>query len=163
PDSNQGMARHAWLDHIEMPPTNLHPMPTSAGDPQRDAENYENDLAKFFHLAAGEFPHFDVILLGLGDDAHTASLFPQTAALQVRDRLITVGEKDGQPRLTFTIPLINHARSVIFLVAGASKQHALSEIFAIQADPNLYPARFIQPQGELWWLLDQEAGNNLNA
>ena len=160
PDSNQGMARHAWLDHIEIPPTNLHPMPTLANDPQRDAENYENELARFFHLAAGEFPHFDVILLGLGDDAHTASLFPHTSALQVCDRLITVGNKDGQPRLTFTIPLINQARNVIFLVAGASKQNALHQIFAPSADPLAYPARFIQPQGNLYWLLDAASGEN---
>ncbi len=158
PDSNQGMARHAWLDHIEIPPTNLHPMPTLAGDPQRDAENYENELARFFHLSAGEFPRFDVILLGLGDDAHTASLFSHTLALQVCDRLITVGNKDGQPRLTFTIPLINQARNVIFLVAGASKQNALHHIFAPSADPHTYPARFIQPQGDLYWLLDAASG-----
>jgi 6-phosphogluconolactonase len=161
PDSNQRMTRHAWLDHIEMPPSNIHPMPTQAGDADRDAEDYENELAKFFHLTAGEFPPFDLILLGLGDDAHTASLFPQTPALKVRDRLITVGDKDGQPRLTFTVSLINQAACVIFLVAGASKQPALAEIFAPEADPFTYPARLIQPQGELIWLLDQAAGENL--
>jgi 6-phosphogluconolactonase len=154
------MARHAWLDQIEIPPTNIHPMPTHARDPHRDAEDYENELAKFFQLAAGEFPSFDLILLGLGDDAHTASLFPHTPALQVRDRLITVGDKDGQPRLTFTVSLINQAYCVIFLVAGASKKPALAEIFASEADPLTYPARLVHPQGELIWLLDQAAGDN---
>jgi 6-phosphogluconolactonase len=101
-------------------------------------------------------------LLGIGDDAHTASLFPHTDALQITDRLVTVGNKDGQPRITFTAPLINHARCVIFLVSGASKQAALAQIFASEADALTYPARLIKPQGELWWLLDEAAGQNLN-
>lgn len=162
PDSNQRMARHAWLDQVDIPAQNLYPMPTRAGDAKVDAQSYENKLAKFFRVAAGDFPAFDVILLGLGDDGHTASLFPQTPALQVCDRLITVGEKDGQPRLTFTVPLINHGRCVIFLVAGASKKPALAEIFAETSDPQTYPARFIHPQGELFWLLDESAGAALN-
>ena len=120
-------------------------------------------MTEFFHLEPGQFPAFDLILLGLGDDGHTASIFPHTDALQICDRLITVGNKDRQPRLTFTIPLINQARSVVFLVAGASKQDALAEIFAPEANANQYPARFIQPQGELIWLLDQAAGENLKA
>ncbi|AGF53276.1 glucose-6-P-dehydrogenase [Synechocystis sp. PCC 6803] len=161
PDSNQRMARLAWLDQVDIPEANIHPMPTAAADPEQDAQTYENELATFFQVEAGHFPAFDLILLGLGDDGHTASLFPHTPALTVGDRLITVGNKDGQPRLTFTIPLINRARSVVFLVAGASKQHALGEIFAPEADPQQYPARFIQPQGELIWLLDQQAGENL--
>jgi len=96
--------------------------------------------------------------LGIGDDAHTASLFPGTAALEVRDALVTVGNKDGQPRITFTVPLINRARCVIFMVAGASKQPALAQIFAPAADEMTYPARLVQPEGELWWLLDAAAG-----
>ncbi|NJN23866.1 MAG: FAD-dependent oxidoreductase, partial [Acaryochloridaceae cyanobacterium RL_2_7] len=73
---------------------------------------------KFFGVKGGEIPHFDIILLGMGDDGHTASLFPHTEVLQVCDRLVAVGSKSGQPRLTFTIPLINHGRCVIFLAAG---------------------------------------------
>jgi len=158
PDSNERMARQAWLDQIDIPEHNIYPMPTEAGDPQIDAQSYENKLARYFRVAAGEFPAFDVILLGLGDDGHTASLFPHTQALQVCDRLITVGNKDGQPRLTFTVPLINQGRCVMFLVAGATKQPALAEIFAEISDPLTYPARFIRPQGELFWLLDESAG-----
>jgi len=160
-DSNQRLARQAWLDHVDIPPARLHPMPTQSGDPQRDAELYENELARHFHLAAGEFPCFDLILLGLGDDGHTASLFPHTPALQVGDRLITVGNKNGEPRITFTVPLINHARCVIFLVSGANKQMALSQILAPQGDDHSYPARLIRPQGELFWLLDSSAATLL--
>lgn len=161
PDSNQGMARRAWLDKVSIPPTNIHPMPTNGPSPEADAAKHEAQLRDFFGTAMGEFPQFDVILLGIGDDAHTASLFPHTEALQVQDHLVTVGNKDGQPRITFTAPLINQAHCVMFLVAGASKRPALAQIFASDADPMTYPARLIQPQGELWWLLDQEAGQGL--
>jgi 6-phosphogluconolactonase len=161
PDSNQGMARSAWLDKVDIPAANIHPMPTDGATPAADAEKHEAQLREFFGTAVGEFPHFDVILLGIGDDAHTASLFPHTDALQVKDRLVTVGNKDGQPRITFTAPLINHAHCVMFLVAGASKRPALAQIFAPDADALTYPARLIQPQGELWWLLDESAGQEL--
>lgn len=161
PDSNEGMARQAWLDKVSIPAANIHPMPTDESDPAIAAQKHEQQLQAFFQTALGSFPTLDVILLGIGDDAHTASLFPHTAALGVRDRLITVGNKDGQPRITFTAPLINQARCVMFLVSGASKQAALSQIFAADADEQTYPARLIQPQGELWWLLDQTAGEQL--
>jgi len=161
PDSNQGMARSAWLDKVDIPAANIHPMPTDGATPAADAEKHEAQLREFFETPVGEFPHFDVILLGIGDDAHTASLFPHTDALQVKDRLVTVGNKDGQPRITFTAPLINHAHCVMFLVAGASKRPALAQIFAPDADALTYPARLIQPQGELWWLLDESAGQEL--
>ncbi|NEP89063.1 MAG: 6-phosphogluconolactonase [Okeania sp. SIO2C2] len=152
-DSNQKMARQAWLDRVPIPPTNIHPMPTGAGDPETDASSHDAHLREFFQVSPGEFPSFDLILLGMGGDAHTASLFPHTDALQISDRLITVGNKDGQPRLTFTVPLINQARCVIFLVAGADKQVALDRVFAENGDEMKYPSRLIQPKGELHWLL----------
>lgn len=160
PDSNEGMARKAWLDQVPIPAANIHAMPTDDADPAVSAQRYERTLQEVFQTQA-ELPALDVILLGMGDDGHTASLFPHTEALQVRDRLITVGNKDGQPRITFTAPLINQARCVIFMVAGASKQPALAQIFAPTADSATYPARLIQPAGELWWLLDAAAGQNL--
>jgi 6-phosphogluconolactonase len=162
PDSNQSMARQAWLDRIEIPSANIHAIPTSAGDPAVDAQSYETELQQWFGTAQGEFPVLDLILLGMGDDGHTASLFPHTEALEVRDRLITVGNKDGQPRITFTIPLINRSRCVIFLVAGESKRPALARIFAEVEDEKNYPSRSIEPQGELLWLLDLAAGAELN-
>ena len=161
PDSNQAMARSAWLDKVDIPSANIHPMPTDGATPAADAQKHEVELRDFFGTPEGEFPKLDVILLGIGDDAHTVSLFPHTEALQVQDQLVTVGNKDGQPRITFTAPLINHAHCVIFLVAGASKRPALAQIFAPDADALTYPARLIQPQGELWWLLDESAGQEL--
>jgi 6-phosphogluconolactonase len=163
PDSNQGMARQAWLDKIDIPPENIHPMPTDSQDAVLDAQKYETQLRQWFNLTSGEFPTFDLILLGMGDDGHTASLFPHTAALDVGDRSITVGDKDGQPRITFTVPLINHARSVLFLVSGESKRPALAQVFAEVGDARAYPSRLIHPQGELIWLLDQAAGAALSV
>ncbi len=161
PDSNEGMARQAWLNKVPIPPSNIHPMPTGAGDPALDAQQHDRELQDFFQIKPPQIPSLDIILLGIGDDAHTASLFPHTEALKVRDRLVTVGNKEGQPRITFTVPLINQADTVIFMVTGASKQEALQQIFAETAEENQYPARLIQPLGELWWLLDQSAGAKL--
>lgn len=163
PDSNQGMARQAWLNKVDIPAANIHPMPTTGSSPSADAAQHETELQDFFGTSPGTFPAFDVILLGIGDDAHTASLFPHTDALQVQDKLVTVGNKDGQPRITFTVPLINQANCVIFIVAGSSKRPALAQIFAQEADPMHYPSRLIQPQGELWWLLEKEAGQELGT
>ncbi len=161
PDSNEGMARQAWLDHVPIPASHVHPMPTQSADPKEAAQDYDQHLQNHFGVQPGEFPALDLILLGLGPDGHTASLFPYTAALEVSDRLITVGQKDGQPRLTFTVPFINHARCVVFMVSGENKRPALSEIFAPEGDANKYPARRINPVGQLIWLLDSEAGEGL--
>lgn len=161
PDSNELMARRAWLDRVDIPAGNIHPIPTDEADPAVAARKHEEHLEEFFQTQKGDFPAFDLILLGMGDDGHTASLFPHTEALQEREHLITVGNKDGKPRITFTAPLINQARCVIFVVAGASKRPALDQVFAPVADDLTYPSRLIQPQGELWWLLDQAAGQDL--
>ncbi len=161
PDSNEGMARRAWLDRVPFPAKNLHPMPTQAQDPAESAQLYEAHLRAFF--GDPEIPAFDLILLGLGDDGHTASLFPHTDVLNVCDRLIGVGYRGQDPRLTFTIPLINQAQCVMFLVAGQSKRPALQAIFSDSANPFDYPARFIHPQGQLHWLLDKAAGEGLNV
>lgn len=160
PDSNAGAAKAVWLDQVPIPPDHIFAMPTQASDPHIAAAEYEQTLHTVFQTlapAAAGMPQFDLILLGMGDDGHTASLFPHTPALSVRDRLITVGNKDGQPRLTFTVPLINQGKTVIFLAAGTNKQHALSQIFAPNGDGDAFPSRLIQPQGELWWLLDAAA------
>jgi 6-phosphogluconolactonase len=157
-DSNQRMARHTWLDQVPIPAKNIHAMPTAAENPALDAAAYEREIADFFQVPAGVFPAFDLVLLGLGDDGHTASLFPHTPSLAVKDCLVTVGNKGGEPRLTLTVPLLNRARCTIFLVSGASKRPALAQVFAPEGDGSAYPARLIQPEGELWWLLDADAG-----
>lgn len=159
-DSNQLMVRQAWLEKIDIPVDNIHPMNTTGEDPALDAQRHEMELREFFQVESG-FPQFDLILLGMGDDGHTASLFPQTEALAVEDRLVTVGNHHGQPRITFTVPLINQADRVVFLVAGENKRPALKQVFATQGDAQQYPSRLIQPTGELLWLLDRAAAEEL--
>jgi len=162
PQSNAGMAANAWLNHVAIPPENIHPMPTQSADPQEAAQIYDQQLQAFFGSDSQTLPRFDIVLLGLGPDGHTASLFPHTEALQVCDRNVTVGHRDGQPRITLTVPVINQAQCILFLVTGANKQDALTQIFAENADAKEFPARLIQPlNGKLSWLLDASAGELL--
>ncbi|MEL6938485.1 MAG: 6-phosphogluconolactonase [Cyanobacteria bacterium J06598_1] len=156
--SNVRMTRETWLNHVPIPAENVFPMPTGADDPAADAATYEKTLQSFFQTAAGEFPSIDFVLQGMGDDGHTASLFPHTEALKVKDKLITVGSHDGEPRITFTAPFINSGRKVVFLVAGENKQAALAQVFSADADPENYPSKLIQPANGPHWLLDAAAG-----
>ena len=160
PNSNQLMARQAWLNKVEIPEANIHPMQTDGASPQDDAARHEAELKQFFSTES-QFPTFDLILLGMGNDGHTASLFPHTDALSVRDRWVTVGNHHGDPRLTLTVPTIDRASCVIFLVAGEDKRPPLAKVFAPQEDEAEYPARLIQPEGELLWLLDRSAAAEL--
>ncbi|MCS6781586.1 MAG: 6-phosphogluconolactonase [Gloeomargarita sp. SKYBB_i_bin120] len=155
PDSNYRLARETWLDHVPMPAANIHPIPTVPLTPAAAAEAYERELQAFWGLQPGEFPVFDVILLGMGEDGHTASLFPHTAALQVCDRAVTVGYRGDQPRITLTVPTLNYGRCVLFLVAGVNKAAAYAQVTRPDADGNAYPAALIRPvNGELWWLVE---------
>ena len=158
PDSNYRMAKEACLSKVDLPACNIHPIPTDGDNPQSDAEKHNQELLDFFNVG-DTIPCFDLILLGMGDDGHTASLFPNTPALQVCDRLVTVGNKGDNLRITFTVPLINKANCVIFLVSGANKQQALAEVFSDKANYNQYPSKLIQPQKELIWFIDEAAGS----
>jgi 6-phosphogluconolactonase len=166
PDSNAGMAKAAWLDQVPIPSDHILITPTLGEDPAVSASQYEATVKSVFAslqgIAPDQVPQFDLILLGMGDDGHTASLFPHTAALTVGDRLITVGHKGADPRITFTAPLINHSRRVMFLVAGADKQTALAQVFSPAGDDLAYPSRLVRPQGELRWLLDRQAVGDLD-
>lgn len=164
-DSNAGMAKQVWLDRVPIPADHIFIPPTHFKDPSEAVAAYgaqvRSQFSKFQGLAVDQLPQFDLILLGMGDDGHTASLFPYTTALTVRDQLVTLGQKDKDPRITFTVPLINQARCVIFLVAGDSKRPALAEVFAEVGDDLAYPSRLVRPQGQLYWLLDRAAGEDL--
>lgn len=166
PDSNAGMAKRAWLDRVPIPADQIWVTPTTEGNPAQSAQRYDDQLKAAFTplqpLASEGFPRFDLIWLGMGDDGHTASLFPHTAALAVTDRWVTVGDKDGEPRLTFTVPLINHSHRVMVVAAGASKQAALAQVFSATAADAAYPIRLVRPTGHLDWLLDAEAVGKLD-
>ncbi|WP_159790038.1 6-phosphogluconolactonase [Sodalinema gerasimenkoae] len=164
PDSNQLMARRTWLDQIPLPPGNIHPMPTGSQDPATDADLYDQQLRQFFNLESDQFPCFDIMLLGMGDDGHTASLFPHTEALEICDRRVTVGNKDGEPRITLTVPVLNLSRTILFAIAGENKQAALAQVLGPEGDEQTYPSRLIQPvEGDIYWLLDAGAGANVTA
>ena len=157
-DSNYRMAREALLDHVRV--GSVHRMRCEL-TPDEAAAAYEEQLREFF--GSEELPRFDLILLGIGGDGHTASLFPETPALEVRDRWVVPNPvpKLDTIRITLTVPVINAARSVVFLVAGEDKAEALKEILEGGADSREYPARLIQPPGGPEWMLDRDAAKRL--
>ena len=159
PDSNFRMTREALLDHIPVPPHNIHRM---AGElePQTAAAAYETELRNFF---SSELPCFDLLLLGLGEDGHTASLFPGSSALEEKQRPVTAVhvEKLHSHRLTLTLPALNAATYALFLVAGESKQDIVKEVLTSPDAASRYPAARIEPPNGLIWLISEDAAAGL--
>ena len=155
PDSNFGMAQRALLSHVDIPAQNVHRLQGEL-EPVQAAQHYEAEL----HALFGAQPRFDLILLGMGTDAHTASLFPGTLALHEQQHWVVAHyvEKLQANRLTLTLPIINDAANVIFLIAGAYKAAALRSVWHGPHDPDRYPAQSIAPTtGRVIWLVDQAA------
>jgi 6-phosphogluconolactonase len=164
PDSNFRMAREAFIGRVPIPAENVHPIPTEGGDPEACAAQYEETLRRFFAPLEGEVPSFDLILLGLGADGHTASLFPGSPALGEDHRLVLAAyvQKLDAWRLTLTPPILRGARHVIFLVCGPDKAATLQEVLEGPYDPHRLPAQLVRPEeGDLTWLLDQAAASLL--
>lgn len=163
-DSNYRMAREVLLAHVPLPDQNAHRLRGEL-EPAQAASAYEAELRALF--GALDWPRFDLILLGLGPDAHTASLFPGTRALHEQRRWVMghFVERLKAARITFTPPLINHAEHVIFLVAGAAKAAALQSVLARHPlNPDRFPAQIVQPiDGSLTWLIDQAAACDLTS
>lgn len=165
-ESNYRMAREALLDRSPIPPENIHRMPTEFEDPGDAAAEYERTLKAFFRVPVGELPRFDLILLGMGDDGHTASLFPGTAALAEQERWVTANyvEKLATHRLTLTVPVINHAANVVFLISGEAKASVLREVLEGGYQPERFPSQFIRPEGDkLLFILDRAAAKELTS
>jgi 6-phosphogluconolactonase len=165
-DSNFRMANEAMLSKVPIPEANIFRVPAENPDAAAAAEAYEQSLRKFFSLEPGQVPIFDVILLGLGPDGHTASLFPGTAALQEKSRLVVANwvEKFSTHRITFTLPVLNAARCVAFLVSGTDKAVALEAVLQSNAPGEQYPAKLVHPtNGKLIWLVDRAAASGLAA
>lgn len=157
PDSNYRMAREALLAHVPAPQTNIHPISTGHTNPADAAESYERELKAYYGAAAldPERPLFDVVLLGLGEDGHTASLFPGTAILE--DRKHWVGAVTGvkpEARITLTFPALESTGKAAFLVEGEGKRAVLERVFRGEAD---LPAARVQPVGALYFFLDRAA------
>lgn len=157
PDSNFRTANEAMLSQISIPDRFVHPVPTVGIEPDEAARNYEEGIRRIVAKDATGLPRFDLILLGLGPDGHTASLFPGTAALEEEVRLVVPNyvAKFDSWRITFTYPLINAAARVFFLSQGEEKAERVFQVLSGQAD---LPATGVHPgAGELVWLLDDAA------
>jgi 6-phosphogluconolactonase len=158
-DSNYRMVQDSLLSAIQIPAENVHPM-SGEKKPPIAALQYEAELKRFFKLADGALPRFDLILLGLGDDGHSASLFPGSAALNDEEHLVVADyvEKLKTMRLTLTLPVLNEGAEVVFLVAGASKAAIVKELFSKKASAAIFPASKIQPRnGNLIWMITADA------
>lgn len=165
PDSNYRMAEEVMLSKVPVPPGNVFRMAAENPDAARVADDYEKALRKFFQLTADGVPQFDFILLGMGPDGHTASLFPGTAALQEKSRLVVSNwvEKLKTNRLSFTLPVLNAARCVAFLVSGTDKAPVLKTVLEENASAEQYPAKLVNPSaGKLIWFLDRAAASSLS-
>ncbi len=177
PDSNYGMARATLLAKVPIPPENVHRIRAERTDPAAAALEYEQELRLVFGpgpagagpavvprgLGPGELPRLDLVLLGLGSDGHTASLFPGATALEERTHLAvaTWVERLKTHRITLTLPVLGAARAVVFLVAGAEKAERVADV--LQGPGAALPAGRVRPGGELIWLLDSAAAAGLRG
>lgn len=165
PHSNFRMAAEALLNHVPVVPERIHRMGGEEQDLDSAARRYEEELAAAFAVAPGQGPPaLDLILLGIGADAHTASLFPYTAALNETRRWVVANYVPSKNtcRLTFTAPLINQAGCILFLVVGEDKAAALTHVLEGAREPERSPAQLIRPvRGSVLWLVDEEAAGLL--
>jgi 6-phosphogluconolactonase len=163
-DSNYRMINETLLSNINIPKHNIHPVPIEKGSSDESARSYEGDLLSFFNLSSGGIPVFDLVLLGLGDDGHTASLFPGSSALTEKDHLAvsaTSPDKSRHERITITFPVINSSRNVVFLVTGSNKAEVVKDV--LENETSNLPAAFVRLHtGKLFFLLDWQAGGFLS-
>jgi len=155
--SNFRMVNETLLNHVPVPRENIFPVPTGS-TPEQDALAYEEMLKKNFSTP---FPQFDLILLGLGENGHTASLFPNTNILNEETRWVkeVFVEEQKSFRITLTAPAINASKQIVFLVSGKNKSQTLHDVLNGKQDPQKLPAQLIQ--GEIIWMADRSAGELL--
>jgi 6-phosphogluconolactonase len=162
--SNFAMANRALLSKLDLQPTQIHRM-RGEDPPAEGARAYEELLRAFFRLGPADLPAFNLVLLGLGENAHIASLFPHHPALNVTDKLAVAVEVDApqRHRISLTLPVLNNANCVIFLVAGEAKAAAVKATLEGPRDPAAVPAQLIAPtKGEVIWMLDRAAARLLS-
>ena len=171
PDSNFSMANKALFSKVHIPPENIHQIPTGHQDPEAGAEMYEKHLRDFFHstpltetIETSEnitFPSFDLVLLGMGTDGHTASLFPGSNFLQEKKKWVAAvkGETGSPPvpRITLTLPILNQAKNILFLLSGSRKKEIMNTILAKPEEAKkLYPAAHVKPRKNLIWIVAEK-------
>jgi len=158
PDSNHRMTNEAMLAHVPVPPGNIHRIHGEKPDVTEAAGDYERNLIE---VTEATLPRLDLILLGLGPDGHTASIFPGSEVLHETQHLVAAPwvAKLNTYRITMTLPLLNNAASILFLVSGAEKAEIVREVLE---GPKQYPAQYVKPtNGELLWLLDKDSAKDL--
>ncbi len=160
PESNYGLAQRQFFSRVSIPDEQIHAADVSLS-PSETAQTYESTLAAIFQPGAGRLPRFDLMLLGVGEDGHTASLFPRHAALNENRRwVVPVFDAPKPPpvRMTMTLPVINNARQVVFVAAGPGKANILSKMLSYSLEQTELPARRVNPSnGELQWFVDRAA------
>ena len=160
-ESNYHLAQEVMLSKLPLSPNQIHRMPADEADRNAASEKYSQEMQNVF----GEvLPHFDLIQLGMGPEGHTASLFPHQPSLHEKQRQVipVIVPKPPPPRLTFTPPILNAARHILFLVTGTEKADAVQAVLQGDYQPDEYPAQIVQPpQGEVTWMLDNPAAAKL--
>jgi len=160
-NSNHRSAKEHLLDKIEIPTENVFPVPVAPSSVSTAAQEYENQLREFFQT---DLPKFDLILLGIGDDGHTASLFPGSEAINEEKKWVapTTAPIEPKERITLTFPVLNNAKNVYFLAHGKSKSAAVNNALSDDIGKNVCPAAYVQPdEGEVLWWLDKEAATDI--
>jgi 6-phosphogluconolactonase len=166
-DSNYRMAWETLLTRVAIPPAHVHRIRTELADPETIARDYENEMRPHFGIQPPDVPRFDLILLGMGTDGHTASLFPHSPALHERQRLavpVHVPHAQVPWRVTLTLPVLNRAGVAMFLVSGEEKRESLRNVLGSTYDPERWPAQAVQPEhGRLLWVVDRAAAQDVQG
>ncbi len=164
-ENNYRMIQRTLLRHVNIPQRNIHPVQTSGVSPESAAEEYETDLRSYCKKVRTRRPHFHLVVLGIGEDGHTASLFPRSAALHETRRFavsVAPSDKPKKARITLTFPLINGAENILFLIAGVNKAEITKQV--IEKRTPLLPAAMVTPKkGKLMFILDKGAGSLLTG
>jgi 6-phosphogluconolactonase len=163
-ESNYGMAKRKLFDKLEIPATNIHRIRGEA-DPDSEAVRYESEI-KTFTSSRNGLPKFDIVVLGMGEDGHTASVFPQNIELMKSDNIcsVSVHPVSGQKRVTITGKVINNADMVVFLVTGKKKAEIVENIITKKKDYKNFPSSCVVPtDGKLFWFLDMDAASILEG
>lgn len=164
PASNFGTAHEALLSKVPLPSANVHRVRAEKADAERAAAEYAWTLRSFFDLDEREWPRLDLALMGIGEDGHTASLFPGSDAVRERSQLVIAPWVTSLAtfRITLTVPVFNHAACALFLVSGEQKAEALRAVLEGDFQPDRFPAQAVQPEdGKLLWLVDRAAARLL--
>jgi 6-phosphogluconolactonase len=162
-DSNYRMVNESLLGKIDIPAANVFRVKAEKPDAAAAAADYEAQMRKFFALSPGQFPRFDLILLGMGPDGHTASLFPGSEGLKEQSKLVIANwvEKFKTHRISFTFPVLNNAAEVMFMASGPDKADMVHQVLEGRNEPP-YPSQQVRPaDGRLLWMLDEAAAKEL--